>query len=30
MGIIDYIIVVIGWGIGAAVLINMVKETIKK
>ena len=30
MGIIDYLIILAGWGIGAAVLFNMIKETIKK
>ncbi len=30
MGIIDYLIIRAGWGIGAAVLFNMIKETIKK
>ncbi len=30
MGAIDYVIIVIGWGIGAAVLFNMIKETLKK
>ena len=30
MGIIDYLIILAGWGIGAGVLFNMIKETIKK
>lgn len=30
MGVIDYVIIVIGWGIGAAVLFNMIKEALKK
>lgn len=30
MGIIDYLIILAGWGIRAAVLFNMIKETIKK
>ena len=30
MGIIDDLIILAGWGIGAAVLFNMIKETIKK
>ena len=30
MGIIDYLIILACWGIGAAVLFKMIKETIKK
>ena len=30
MGIIYYLLILSGWGIGAAVLFNMIKETIKK
>lgn len=29
MGIIDYIIILIGWGIGAVVLINMIRDARK-
>lgn len=30
MGIIDYIIIIIGCGIGTAVFYNMIREMIKK
>ncbi len=30
MGFIDYVIILIGWGIGAAVLFNMIKEAVQK
>lgn len=30
MGIIDYIIILVGCGIGAAVFYNMIREMIKK